>query len=43
MVHVQTTLLKRIVAFKFLSPYALGGAEEKARFIHEAQAAQQSR
>jgi TolB-like protein/tRNA A-37 threonylcarbamoyl transferase component Bud32/Flp pilus assembly protein TadD len=31
--------LKRTVALKFLSPQALGTEEEKARFIHEAQAA----
>ncbi len=31
--------LKRTVALKFLSPKMLGGAAEKARFIHEAQAA----
>ncbi len=31
--------LKRTIALKFLSPQALGAGEEKARFIHEAQAA----
>ena len=31
--------LKRIVALKFLSSQAVGGAEEKTRFFHEAQAA----
>ena len=31
--------LRRTVALKFLSPNALGTTEEKARFIHEAQAA----
>ncbi|MBI4720677.1 MAG: protein kinase, partial [Chitinivibrionia bacterium] len=35
----EDTKLKRTVALKFLSPQALGSAEEKARFIHEAQAA----
>jgi tetratricopeptide (TPR) repeat protein/predicted Ser/Thr protein kinase len=31
--------LKRTVALKFLSPQALAGDEDKARFVHEAQAA----
>jgi TolB-like protein/Tfp pilus assembly protein PilF/predicted Ser/Thr protein kinase len=35
----EDTKLKRIVALKFLSPFALGSAAEKARFVHEAQAA----
>lgn len=35
----EDTDLKRIVALKFLSPQALAGDEEKARFVHEAQAA----
>ena len=35
----EDTKLRRTVALKFLSPHALGTEEEKARFIHEAQAA----
>jgi serine/threonine protein kinase/tetratricopeptide (TPR) repeat protein len=35
----QDTKLKRTVALKFLTPQALGGEEEKTRFIQEAQAA----
>ncbi|MBN2031327.1 serine/threonine-protein kinase [bacterium] len=35
----EDTKLKRTVALKFLPPHALGSEEEKARFIHEAQAA----
>jgi TolB-like protein/tRNA A-37 threonylcarbamoyl transferase component Bud32/Flp pilus assembly protein TadD len=35
----EDTKLKRTVALKFLSPQTLGTDEEKARFIHEAQAA----
>lgn len=35
----EDTKLKRIVALKFLTQQALGGEEEKTRFIHEAQAA----
>jgi dienelactone hydrolase/predicted Ser/Thr protein kinase len=35
----EDTKLKRTVALKFLSPQALGTEDEKARFIHEAQAA----
>ncbi len=35
----EDTKLKRTVALKFLSPQAVGGEEEKKRFIHEAQAA----
>jgi len=35
----QDTKLKRIVALKFLTPQILGGEEEKARFVNEAQAA----
>ena len=35
----EDTKLRRTVALKFLSPRALGTEEEKARFIHEAQAA----
>ena len=35
----EDTSLKRTVALKFLLPHALGGEEEKARFIREAQAA----
>ncbi|MCH8069951.1 MAG: serine/threonine protein kinase, partial [Candidatus Marinimicrobia bacterium] len=35
----EDTKLKRLVALKFLTPQALGGEEEKTRFIHEAQAA----
>jgi TolB-like protein/tRNA A-37 threonylcarbamoyl transferase component Bud32 len=35
----EDTKLKRTVALKFLSPQTLGSDEEKARFIHEAQAA----
>ena len=35
----EDTRLKRTVALKFLSPFALGSAEEKTRFVHEAQAA----
>ena len=35
----EDTRLKRTVALKFLLPHALGGEEEKARFIREAQAA----
>ena len=35
----EDTKLRRTVALKFLSPQALGTEEEKARFIHEAQAA----
>ncbi|UCF05844.1 MAG: protein kinase, partial [bacterium] len=33
------TKLRRTVALKFLSPRALGSEEDKARFLHEAQAA----
>ncbi len=32
--------LKRTVALKFLSPFAVGREEEKTRFMHEAQAAE---
>ena len=35
----QDTKLERTVALKFLSPGALGGEEEKARFVHEARSA----
>jgi serine/threonine protein kinase/tetratricopeptide (TPR) repeat protein len=35
----EDTMLKRTVALKFLSPQAVGTADEKARFIHEAQVA----
>jgi len=35
----EDTKLRRTVALKFLSPQALGTEDEKARFIHEAQAA----
>jgi serine/threonine-protein kinase len=35
----EDTKLKRTVALKFLTPQALGGEEEKSRFVHEAQAA----
>ena len=35
----EDTKLKRTVALKFLSPQAMGTEDEKARFIHEAQAA----
>ncbi|MEE9168113.1 MAG: serine/threonine-protein kinase, partial [bacterium] len=35
----EDTILKRMVALKFLPPHALGSDEEKARFVHEAQAA----
>jgi non-specific serine/threonine protein kinase len=35
----EDTKLKRTVALKFLSPQALGTEDDKARFIHEAQAA----
>ena len=35
----EDTKLKRIVALKFLSPQAIGTDEDKARFVHEAQAA----
>ncbi len=35
----EDTKLRRTVALKFLSPQALGSDEDKARFIHEAQAA----
>ncbi len=35
----EDTKLDRKVALKFLAPGALGGAEEKARFAHEAKAA----
>ncbi|UCF05239.1 MAG: protein kinase [bacterium] len=35
----EDTKLRRTVALKFLSPRALGTEDEKARFIHEAQAA----
>ncbi|MFQ5675593.1 MAG: protein kinase [bacterium] len=35
----EDTKLKRTVALKFLPPQALGGEEEKSRFVHEAQAA----
>jgi len=35
----EDTRLKRTVALKFLSPAAVGSAEEKTRFVHEAQAA----
>ncbi|RME00358.1 MAG: serine/threonine protein kinase, partial [Calditrichaeota bacterium] len=35
----EDTKLKRTVALKFLSPMAVGSAEEKTRFLHEAQAA----
>ncbi|NIO29728.1 MAG: protein kinase [Candidatus Latescibacteria bacterium] len=35
----EDTKLKRTVAIKFLSPQAVGTEEDKARFIHEAQAA----
>ncbi|UCG51459.1 MAG: protein kinase [Candidatus Latescibacterota bacterium] len=35
----EDTKLKRTVALKFLSPQAVGTAEEKTRFVHEAQAA----
>ena len=37
--RAEDTKLKRTVALKFLSPQTLGTDEEKARFIHEAQAA----
>jgi serine/threonine protein kinase/Tol biopolymer transport system component len=35
----EDTKLKRIVALKFLKPQSLGSIEDKARFLHEAQAA----
>ncbi|MGD8415091.1 MAG: serine/threonine-protein kinase, partial [Candidatus Latescibacterota bacterium] len=35
----EDTKLKRIVSLKFLSPRAVGTEEDKARFVHEAQAA----
>lgn len=35
----EDTKLKRTVALKFLSPFAVGSEEEKTRFLHEAQAA----
>jgi serine/threonine-protein kinase len=35
----EDTKLRRTVALKFLTPQALGTEDEKARFIHEAQAA----
>ena len=35
----EDTKLKRTVALKFLSPQAVGTADEKTRFTHEAQAA----
>ncbi len=35
----EDTELKRAVALKFLSKQALGGEEEKSRFVHEAQSA----
>jgi len=35
----EDTKLKRIVALKFLRPFALGSGDEKSRFVHEAQAA----
>ena len=35
----EDTRLKRTVALKFLPPHLLGSDAEKARFIHEAQAA----
>jgi len=35
----EDTKLKRTVALKFLTPYALGSEEEKTRFVLEAQAA----
>ena len=35
----EDTKLKRTVALKFLSPQTVGTEEDKARFIHEAQAA----
>lgn len=33
----EDTDLKRTIALKFLAPQALGGEEEKSRFIHGAQ------
>lgn len=35
----EDTKLRRTVALKFLSPQALGTEDDKARFVHEAQAA----
>jgi len=35
----EDTKLRRTVALKFLSPQAVGAGEERARFVHEAQAA----
>ncbi len=35
----EDTKLKRTVALKFLSHQSLGSAEERSRFLHEAQAA----
>ena len=35
----EDTKLKRTVALKFLTPYAMGSDQEKARFVHEAQTA----
>jgi eukaryotic-like serine/threonine-protein kinase len=35
----EDTILKRLVALKFLKPQTIGNKEEKARFMHEAQAA----
>jgi serine/threonine protein kinase/tetratricopeptide (TPR) repeat protein len=35
----EDTKLRRVVALKFLTPQSLGDATERARFIHEAQAA----
>jgi tetratricopeptide (TPR) repeat protein/predicted Ser/Thr protein kinase len=37
--RAEDTNLKRTVALKFLLPRALGGGEERTRFIHEARAA----
>ena len=37
--RAEDTKLRRTVALKFLSPQALGTEDEKARFVHEAQAA----
>ena len=35
----EDTILKRTVALKFLPAHSTGSEEQKARFLHEAQAA----
>jgi serine/threonine protein kinase len=37
--RAEDTKLKRTVALKFLPPHALANEEDRARFVHEAQAA----